>query len=81
VLDRCEPFDRRGTLGPAKTFACAPGALQAGQDAFPDALALKLRNRAEDVQHQPARRAGRVDALAEGHKPHTDRMQLVEQEN
>ena len=63
--------------------ASAAGArgLQAGLRALADQLALELGNRAEDAEHQPARRAGGVDAFREAAEAELPSLELADQLN
>ena len=55
-------------LGLAAAGAAAgPSGVQALAGALDDQLALELIDRAEDVEHQPPGRGGRVDLLLEDH--------------
>ena len=58
-----------------------PHTRQAGADALLDAGAFELRNRAEDVQLQPAPGCGRVDPLAQAHECNAYGVELVEQQD
>src|SRR5262245_37340803 len=58
-----EPFDWRTHLRATEPLALRSSPLQPGQDTFPDALALELRDGAENMHLQLASGRRRIDAL------------------
>src|SRR5262245_860776 len=72
--DRLEAIDRAPSIRPAEPSTLRPRPCQARQHPFPNAFALELRQRPEDVQLQSARRRLRVDSLAEAYEPDPERL-------
>jgi hypothetical protein len=59
---------------PAQSLALAPRALEAGQDALANAVALELRDGREDVELELPGWRGGVDALRQRHEGDAKRV-------
>src|SRR4051812_17611966 len=67
---------RRQNIGPPKQPASCPGSLQSCMGSLPDEVPLKLRQGAEDVEHQLAATGRGVDLLLQGPEAHASRLEL-----
>ena len=54
---------------PAALLSSLLSRFQTGSRSFSNEIALKLRERAENVENERATRRGRIDALCQGAKP------------
>src|SRR5438093_8487504 len=63
--DTLEPFDRDEGSRSAEPSSLPPGALEAGQHTFSDALALKFSQGCQNVQLQAPGRGLRIDAFTQ----------------
>ena len=70
-----------GIPAAAEAFALRPRACQAEVNAFLNARALELRDRAEHAGDEAPGRRARIDPLAERDERHAARLPVVEQEH
>ena len=79
--DGREEFVGRVALRPSELPTLRLGPSKSRDHTLDYATAFELRNRREDMQLEPPRRRGGVDALPERHERNPKGLQLVQQEN
>jgi hypothetical protein len=69
-----QPLERDVGLGAPECLALRPGAMQAGDNPFADALLLELGQRRQHMELQPPGRGRQVEALAQRDQTHSEVM-------